>query len=146
MKKIIKLTGNDDIPLIFCWDEEERGEPIPPEAEILSEAEEDFEKLEKGEFLQYGEDIFNGERVLNARANADNSVSIYHKPEVYILKYVEALLFKQTEGLPPEAILSRESELTGTPLDELAEAVLAKRVDFIDTEIQRQEAQLEENK
>ncbi len=128
---IIKFIGNDGLPLICNWDAETQGE--------LPEGAVELDRLP----TVYGEDFIDGEWKQNARAKADNDAGIRHIEEARQLKYLEALMVKN--GVPVAGgLLDAEAQLQGVDVEAIADAVMAKRAEFIEAEATRQEAQLSE--
>lgn len=120
--KIIRLVGPDGVPAYHEWP---AMTPLPEGAVWVSRWPGPFE------------DRFDGAWVRDHRGKADAEVPRAHIEEARALKYLEALAVLSGVELAT-GLLKLEAQQRGLTVQELAEMVLAKRVDFIRREVRRQ--------
>lgn len=87
------------------------------------------------------EDFVDGAWVYNARAHADQIAGPDHITQAHLAKYTEALLIKSGVDLKV-GLLVAEALQHKTPIQALADEVLAKRAGFFAVERGRQAAQV----
>jgi predicted solute-binding protein len=126
---ILKL---DD--MFINWEEDRQG-PIPEGAVIVDRFPEEF-----------GEDLQDGKWVTNPRAKANHYYGETHIQEARMQKRIEALLIKAGVPLGEGSLLAAEATLQNTDVESLATTVLDKASEFINSEVNRQTAQLEKAK
>ena len=127
----IRMLDADGDPMFLDWSSRE-GRRIPAGAVTVDRKPRDGEDYTPA----LGWHIKNPVELANYRATQP------HIEEAHLVKYLEAVMVKSGVVLTV-GILVEQANMEGTTLDVVADAVIAKRVAFQQTEVDRQRVQVD---